>query len=379
MHKGLALVVVATFGCQSQVPVELEAPPAAARAAPLPASMPPECVTFMAAAQLIPSSAAPASPPSCDDPEAQGKLVEVPDELALAIEGKGFFVLSTLDGLRFTRLGEFVVVADGTMRGLMGAGTLMVFRDKQLVPLRLRSVRRQPRATTTVSFTLQLDPNAPIITFNPAEPESTSNLSAGLTVFDSLGVGHVVALSVNRIASGMWDWRALTWGDALTGGIVGRPTEIASGSLSFDVHGRLHTVSQQSDFNPVNAQYPQALTFDFGDSLSAGGTGVEGTMQVAGRGRSEFVESSQDGVTSGVLERVSVDGSGRVLGSFSNGETVTLGRVALATFPNPRGLAPWLDGSWSQTTESGTARLGVPLEPSFGALRGHMREVPCRR
>ena len=61
----------------------------------------------------------------------------------------------------------------------------------------------------------------------------------------------------------------------------------------------------------------------------------------------------------GYMQEYSVDRNGIITGVFSNGQTRTLGQVALATFTNPGGLEKTGDTNFRQTINSGLADIGT--------------------
>lgn len=371
MHKGLSLTVLAMMGCGAEVSV-----PEALK--PTPAA-PVECQVGSSASTPHEVPPTPRTPSRCDDPMLQGELFPSPSRTSLAINGNGFFVLSTPRGLRFTRWGQFVFTPDGAFASAEGYRVQGLSPEKALTPLRVRSAKVLAQATNTVRFGAKLDPNATIITFDPLDPFNTANFNGSVTIYDSLGAMHHVTVYFNRTATGAWDWRALVPdGAALTGGTSGIPSEIAFGTMTFDTQGRLDTVTQTSTFNPVNAMNPQPLRFDFGDDLTSGGNGLEGVVQNIGGNRYELTLSEQDGRAAGSLTTFSVDVEGRVIGEFSNGATAELARVALANFAWPRGLHRDSDGTFAETKESGRAVIGAPVDWFFGAIQAQKLEQPCQ-
>ncbi len=85
------------------------------------------------------------------------------------------------------------------------------------------------------------------------------------------------------------------------------------------------------------------------------GLGNDGVTQLAASFNTSSV--NQDGFGAGQLSGIAVDENGFVNGTFTNGETKKLYKVALAVFQNPRGLDT-VSGSLLSTTEaSGQALL----------------------
>ncbi|MBI3055413.1 MAG: flagellar hook-basal body complex protein, partial [Betaproteobacteria bacterium] len=78
---------------------------------------------------------------------------------------------------------------------------------------------------------------------------------------------------------------------------------------------------------------------------------------------------TQDGYTSGRLSAFTVAANGVMKGSYSNGQTKTLGQVVLANFNNPQGLKPEGQNQWGESSGSGLPIVGVPSTGSLGALQ----------
>ena len=79
---------------------------------------------------------------------------------------------------------------------------------------------------------------------------------------------------------------------------------------------------------------------------------------------------TQDGYASGELTGVNVSKDGTLMASYSNGLTRPEGKVALARFTNPQGLAPSGNNNWVQTNDSGPVLYGSAGSGSFGQIQG---------
>ena len=77
----------------------------------------------------------------------------------------------------------------------------------------------------------------------------------------------------------------------------------------------------------------------------------------------------QDGYYPGEFVGLTIDESGVVTGSYSNGETRAAGQVALVNFRNTQGLSPSSGGNWSSTFASGEPVRGEPGSGNFGGIR----------
>ncbi len=297
----------------------------------------------------------------------QGALVETMHPTDLALSGSGFFQLEDRGSVVYTRNGHFDVDGEGFLRGagpyrLQGfmAGSTLV------TALEVGPSVQPPQPTQNVTVHANLDASAPVQVFDPSGPQVTANSSSTLTIYDLLGRAHEVELFWNRTGPGSWAFHAMADGVLLEGGAPGMLQEVATGSLDFDDQGRLRQVSQRSDFTPLGASAPQALTFDFGLPTSLGGSGLEGVTGFSSPSTTSFL--AQDGYPMGLLLDFSIDLSGRLEGRYSNGHVFTLGQVALARFPFPTGLHAVNHDLLLSSAESGEAILGRPGDGGLGSL-----------
>lgn len=77
---------------------------------------------------------------------------------------------------------------------------------------------------------------------------------------------------------------------------------------------------------------------------------------------------SQNGYGAGLLESISFDSQGQLIGHFSNAQSRPVYRLGLAHFSNPNGLEPTNASLYRQTPESGSATIFAPDENSFAFL-----------
>jgi flagellar hook protein FlgE len=311
----------------------------------------------------------------------QGALNSTGIATDLALQGNGFFIVSGNHNGQtanfFTRAGQFTVDKDGFLVNLEGLRVQGFPADAtgaltaQPGDLLVGTASAQPRATTTVQVKANLQADAIVLTdpatgavipFDPANPNTTSNFSTSMTVYDSLGSPHGVQVFFHKSAAGAWDWHAMTDGAGLQGGTAGQLTQIADGTATFDTAGRLATSVQNAtfSFNPIGAVNPQPITFNFGDALAtaAGATGLLGVTQFASPSASTFI--GQDGFGSGQLASIRIDPTGNINGVFTNGQTRVLGQVAVAGFSGPDRLERVGGNLYQQTQSSGQPVIGAP-------------------
>lgn len=303
----------------------------------------------------------------------QGALTSTGIATDLALQGNGFFVLhGNHNGQTanfYTRAGQFTVDRDGYMVNQEGlrvqgfpadaAGVLSGLPGDLLIG----TASATPRATEAITLkaNLQADDDVVAATFDPADPNVTSNFSTSLTIYDAMGAAHQTQVFFHKSAANTWDWHAMTDGGGLTGGTAGQLEEIASGSLTFDGQGRLigstpDTGAGAPTFQPIAPGGTQALDFNFGD-VYPGGTGLGGVTQFASESASTFI--GQDGFGSGQLASIEIDPLGNIAGIFTNGQSRVLGQVAVAGFAAADRLQSIGGNLYAQSQASGQPVVGA--------------------
>ena len=315
----------------------------------------------------------------------QGSMKATTSALDLAIQGRGFFVVSGqyngVDSLFYTRAGNFKLDSEGYLVTTAGlrvqgypantAGSLL----NTIGDLRLSGLNLAPKSTGNLELFGAFDPHETVQVFDPANPGSTATFLSEISVYDSLGQGHRLQVYVNRTGANAWEWHIMAQSDELAAPGPNPLEEVFQGTLTFDAEGRLDTEAQVAggvDF--LNATPGQVITVDFGDSITTdGGTGSLGSTQTS-EGVSYINSNAQDGFPTGILSTIKVDSSGSLVGGFSNGMTRLLGRIALGSFPSDRGLARAGDSLWKETQYSGEAAVGQANQHGRGSILNNTLE-----
>jgi flagellar hook protein FlgE len=294
----------------------------------------------------------------------QGNISVTNNPLDVAINGKGFFRMSDAGTISYTRNGQFSVdksgnIVDSTgmnLTGFQAVGGKII--PGVLTNLTLSTADLPPTATTTVKVGANLSSadTAPTLAFSPVNP-LTFNFSTATTVNDSLGQAHTETLYFRKQALpavNAWDVRCYIDGAAADGGVASAITFNTSGNY-------LAATSLAKAYTPTNGAAALALTMDFTLMTQFGsGYGVS-TLE-------------QDGFAAGQLSGYSIGSDGMILGRYNNGQSQTLGQIALANFSNAGGLKPLGESKWAETTGSGSPLVGAPGSASLGSLQAAARE-----
>ena len=77
----------------------------------------------------------------------------------------------------------------------------------------------------------------------------------------------------------------------------------------------------------------------------------------------------------GRVTGVTVDANGVVTARYSNGQSTTIGKVAIANFPNPQGLQPVGGTAWAESAASGNPAIGEAGTGSLGLIQSGALET----
>jgi flagellar hook protein FlgE len=297
----------------------------------------------------------------------QGAITQTGNNMDLAISGGGMFVVKGNHGGHtgqyYTRDGRFQLDNKGFMvdqHGMRLQGYTIApdgTRTTSIGDLALGSKMSPPVPTANSKMNLNLDSNAvtPTLPFDPANPNATSNYATSQTVFDSLGNSHHVDMYFRNNGAGGWEYHAMVDGGELQGGTAGTPTEIGTGTMTFDTSGNLTAQTGSLTASFINAAPAQAIAMDF-----------TGTTSVAGASGINSIDN--DGHSAGNLIDVSIGDDGKITGVYDNGDKIAIAQVALANFASEEGLERVGDGMMSATTASGQALVDVAGTGARGSL-----------
>lgn len=332
---------------------------------------------------------------SIDTVFTQGNLEITGVDTDMAIQGSSFFVVNKGDQTYFTRAGNFQFDADGRLissangfivQGRMAKNGVI---EGGLTDIILPKGQTSPAsATTYVSLVGNLDSSAPVITaadpLNPtaaelADPQNAhSVVHTTLGVYDSLGLQHALTVMSWKTSSNEWSFAIDPTGlqyDPL------QPYSFGPGALSSPAAGATpwrFAFDSEGGLDEANSYIPPISFVPMGNGSPVSidintGQGTSGlTSYVAG---STAVLRDQDGFTSGILDSMTVDQYGVVVGSFSNGVNQVLAQLALADFNNPEGLIRAGDNMYTVSPNSGTAVIGYAGRESASLIASKALEM----
>lgn len=129
------------------------------------------------------------------------------------------------------------------------------------------------------------------------------------------------------------------------------------GQITFNQHGALISNTLTSVPNPQGG----TININFGTptngnqpSTDRTGAGWDGVYILPGS-KSDAITASGNGVAEGFFNRYQIEQDGSIIVQFTNGKTVTVGKLALYTFINEQGLAVVGGNNFMETSNSGAA------------------------
>ncbi|KVT32930.1 flagellar hook protein FlgE [Burkholderia ubonensis] len=303
----------------------------------------------------------------------QGTINTTNNALDVAINGNGFFQMSNNGVVTYSRDGTFQrdkngFIVDSQGRNLMGYNATAggVINTAATVPLQAPTANLAPTATTRITGQFNLNSQDAVPTTTPfsATDFTSYNYSTSIQVYDTLGGAQQVDMYfVKSATAGQWE---------VYSGVKGQtPTDL--GTVAFNTSGQIASTTPVAPVTGSTGQFkftipatggsatPQPLTLDLTGTTQYGGK--DGVNNLA-----------QDGYASGTLTTFTIGADGKLTGNYSNGQTQTLGLIALANFNNPNGLTNLGGNQYAESSASGVPQISAPGSTNHGVLQGSALE-----
>lgn len=255
-------------------------------------------------------------------------------------------------------------------------------------PLTLKGIEREVLQPATGGEIKLTDLETPT-NFSKVKYQSPT-VSTSTLIFDSLGNSYNAYIKFTKIDENTWQWKAqLEDGTPLKKlDQQGNQTdEIAQGVIAFDSNGSIAatdwSIEDDGSINEVDGKGGFGFWFDpaktggaLDQSQEPSSSSAAGPVKVEIKfnnitqfaSPNSVTVNDQDGNAEGTLESFAINEVGEVVGSFSNGRSDILGRVALATFNNPEGLMEIGNSLYAQSSNSGLAQIGIAGVGGRGTL-----------
>ncbi len=206
--------------------------------------------------------------------------------------------------------------------------------------------------------------------FAASNTSTAGTFSTTVAVNDALGASHVLTYTFTKTAANSWNYSITI--PAADVGAAGNPVVLKSGTLTFNGSGQLTSPAANVPGITVAGFADGASNLSFGWQLyDSTGTGL--LTQVSGA--SATASTLQDGYPSGTLASFNIDNTGTIEGIFSNGQTIAVAQIALASFSNVQGLLRNGSNDFVPSLASGAANIGQPGTAGRGAITGGSLEL----
>lgn len=317
----------------------------------------------------------------------QGQIASTSTSTDMAIDGNGMFVVSTgtdSSEVDFTRDGSFTEDANGYLTlnskyyllgwptdssGAITSGNTSSVSGLEAVNLNSKST--SAAATTTYTLAQNL----------PADASVSATFSTSLTMYDSLGVSQTVPVTWTKTAANTWTmaFSDPTNSSGTTTGTIGGET---SYTINFNSDGSLGTITDSSG---TTVTTPTVTVSSWTDGASASAVSLDlgtadsttGLTQYSSGATTPAIDkksSSQNGYAYGSLSGVTIGTDGTITASYSNGQTIPIYKVAIATFANVDGLSAKSDNVYQMTSASGSYTLHEAGTGGSGTINGSSLE-----
>ncbi len=316
----------------------------------------------------------------------QGAIEATGEATNAAIQGNGFFVVKNPDGgVFYTRAGNFSLNKDGalvtpdglTVQGYTqtDAATGEIVANGALSDIIVPAgVLRAPTPTSLFRTTSNLDVNAPV----------GATFESPIQVYDALGATHVMTVSYTRSATG-WDFDITVPGDEVTPAQA-TPYSLATGSVTFDALGAVQVVAAAAPatgggslpgtpITDVTFSGPSWANGADGGTLTWDLVDAQGVVSLTGYASPSATSSlGQNGNAAGKIDAISINVDGSIMATFGAGQTVAVGKLALASFNNNKGLVKMGSNRYGESEASGVPNTGSPGTGGRGTLVGSALE-----
>ncbi|MGF1696971.1 flagellar hook protein FlgE [Vibrio lamellibrachiae] len=317
----------------------------------------------------------------------EGSSIYTNNPLDLRVSGTGFFAV-TKDRMapqqnEMTRNGAFHLNKDNYIvnandQYLLGyqvnkdTGEVLSYEPE---PLAIPAEFGKPKQTSAIEVGANLPANGDLkdpALFDISDPD-TYNRSTSTTIYDSMGQSYKLSTYYLKDMTQPNTWNkyySVTDSEGekplnIAGGDAASPTGHIGHTMKFNNDGTLAALNGGN--NILTDTFETAgINLNGADGTQVLGFDLDGATQFAAP--FEITKTHQDGATTGFLTKIDFDEYGSVLGTYSNGQNVTLGRVGMVRVANEQGLDKKGGTQWDSTQFSGEKIWGESGKGSFGSI-----------
>lgn len=195
--------------------------------------------------------------------------------------------------------------------------------------------------------------------------------------YDSLGSKHEITVEYRKVSYSPEN--GTEWSIMVTvpePGVINLDPEagayknVVTGNIRFGTDGAL------IGYSPSTINYTANNGSAAGQTIALNFGTLGGFDGITGNDRKSNTENiAQDGYTAGTLNGLRIDQSGKIIGSFTNGHSLALAQVSMATFTNNNGLEKLGGNVWGETANSGAPVIGAASTGSRGKINASTLEM----
>jgi flagellar hook protein FlgE len=296
----------------------------------------------------------------------QGSLQTTNGPTDAAIQGNGFFVVQNQNNQTlYTRDGSFQVNSSGQL--VTASGDLV--QGWSAVSGNVNTNGATGPISVPLGATIPATPTTAMsaaVNLNSAAPTTGTGsiFSTPIQVVDSQGTTHTLTATFTKTASNTWSYALTVPAADLTNG---GNTTVASGTLTFDANGNLTSPTLASDPQKVTVAGLADGAADMSINWSLYGSG--GTSNITQFAEGSAVSSStQNGYAAGQISNVSLQNGGLLVATYTNGQQVTAGQLAVASISNPDSLTAVGDNNLAASASTAAPAVGTAGTGSRGQI-----------
>jgi flagellar hook protein FlgE len=172
-----------------------------------------------------------------------------------------------------------------------------------------------------------------------------------------------------KTAANTWDYSVTIPGEDLTSGTAGTPTQLATGTLTFDTNGNLKTPAAPGQVAVAAtglADGASDLTMNW--NLYSPTTGAATLTQFAQP--SAISGATQDGIAAAEITQVSLANGGAIVAHYSDGSQSIVAQLGMAAISNPGSLISVGQNNFETGADTATPAIGAPETGSRGSIQG---------
>ncbi len=221
------------------------------------------------------------------------------------------------------------------------------------------------------------------VAINPFDP-TTYNNSTSATVYDSLGNEHIVTSYYQKgdveVVGADNKWKMQVY---ISANDIKQPTTTVGTApnqlvqlggttdVQFNKDGTLNNVAP----DPIQLSMTSAAN----TALKSGAEDLTVALNLGGStqnsGSFSVSALTVNGFPTGRLTGVDVSDDGLIRATYSNGQAIPIGKIALANFANAQALNKIGNTQWKETTDSGPVIAGEAATGNFGQIQSGALET----